>query len=188
MGRRFSFAWRARSEARYWYRLIIIRSKHAVLLAPWWLFRWRCLSRAERKLLRQVPPDDVRSIADSIRAWIIGVTNTVDEPLGPEHGDLDELVEHLYDYEGAITDRASIDDLLDSLPGELTSKLQTWLAHGPDATFVDLTEPDPDNLLARAGMGSNGGRKPWDVRVPKRGLVRALLEREAERLNGPAPD
>jgi hypothetical protein len=147
----------------------------SVRLLRWRVYIWTHLRTSERALLnRHVVADDF-SVSERVRAWICEVASFVDVPLESDAG-------QLADFDASLGTRRGIDEDLAELPPHVARKIEAWLTIGPDAEFVALTEPDPDRLLLRADVVEFDDAKPWNSRVPKRGLMREELEREARRL------
>lgn len=94
----------------------------------------------------------------------------------------------LEDYRGSLINRETIDEKLEALPREVRKEVARWLRDGPDAEFLRLTEADEDRLLIRADFCDKSAAQIWNSRVPRRGLARVALEREADRLESRRPD
>ena len=121
------------------------------------------------------------SVASRLRAWASEVEGFIDVPLGSSS----ELIA-LEDYRGSLINRGDIDDKLHKLPADVRDAVEGWLRDGPDAEFLSLTEPDDDRLLIRADLDDTPEGKIWDSRVPRGGLARIALKREARRNDTPS--
>ena len=121
------------------------------------------------------------SLASRLRAWASEVEAFIDVPLGSNS----ELIA-LEDYRGSLINRDDIDDRLHELPVDVRDAVEGWLRDGPDAEFLSLTEPDDDHLLIRADIDDAPEGKIWDSRVPRSGLTRIALEREARKSDTPS--
>jgi hypothetical protein len=133
------------------------------------------------------PYSDLLSIGDHVEIWARQVSKFIDVPLKPEHRNLDDYVWELHDYEGYLANRDFLEEKLAGLPVEVRRNVEAWLSTHADADFLAMTEPDHDKLLQRA-MVDQSDSGPWNSRVPKRGLMRALLEHQARRINYNADD
>jgi hypothetical protein len=90
------------------------------------------------------------SLAMGLRAWAAEVEAFIDVPLDSDVGEFIALE----DLRGSLLNREGIEDLLRELPADVRAMVEQWLADGPDAEFVRLTEPDLDRLLRRADLVS----------------------------------
>ena len=116
------------------------------------------------------------SLASRLATW----TSEVEACIYISPGESSELIA-FHDYWASLDTRDDIDCLARELPADVRIAVESWLRDGPDAEFVRLTEPDDDHLLVRAGLVDDPEGEIWDSRVPRDGLARTALEREALR-------
>lgn len=158
------------------------RIRHTWLFCPWERFL-AGLSPGEREALMARLPGSRYSIDRNIRMWIVEVSATIDVRHTRGLGGAAQAEIELYDFQGAIANRKNLaSDLADTIPDDLRRRVEDWLASGPDARFLKLTELDTDHLLTRSFSVFSITGAPWDTRVPRDGLIRALVEENARRL------
>lgn len=122
-------------------------------------------------------------MASSLAAWAREVEAFSEVPLGS--------ISEFYAPEGlrdSLINREVIDNKLAVLPHDVRLEVEQWLRDGPDAEFIRLTESDNDRLLVRADFCDAADGGIWASRVPRRGVARAALEREARKFDGTPDD
>jgi hypothetical protein len=123
-----------------------------------------------------------KELDDWVRDWEYNVKHLLiptDSQVG-RYGDYQNLA----DYEGTLNARTGAEDLLAEAPPEDRAEFEARL-RAADSIFVENTDPDTAHLLIRSGVlpvdDEEVSNQIWLTRLPKHGVYRRAIEREATR-------
>lgn len=118
--------------------------------------------------------------------WVRHWEDSVDNLLIPTESQVGRYPDyvHFADYEGTLVARVEADDLLAEAPFDERAQFEARL-RAADSVFVGNTDPDTARLLLRSCVlpvdDYEVGTQVWLTRVPKHGVFRRAIEREANR-------
>jgi hypothetical protein len=123
-----------------------------------------------------------KELDDWVRDWEYNVKHLL-IPTDSQVGRYDDYV-HFADYEGTLIARTEAEDLLAVAPPEDRAGFEARL-RAADSTFVENTDPDMAHLLVRSDVlpvdDDEVSDQVWLTRLPKHGVYRRAIEREATR-------
>jgi hypothetical protein len=116
------------------------------------------------------------TIEERSQSWLTVIRRIIGR--SAEENDLRDH-ELLIEYDGAVSCRIALHLRSESLPPVVKAAFVSWLANGPDAEFMAITEPDHQGLLGHALHIDDVSKDFVLQRIPKVGAVRDALDRRS---------